>query len=188
MSENENRIIKNYANALVQVSGDKMPKILSELLEIEKVFENNKKLTTTLDDPSVPSKDQNAFIETISKGTNVITKNFLRTLADNRHFNLLERIVILFNDLVEKSQNHNIVLITSAVELSKKEIEKLKKISEARFEIKHVEIQNKIDPMIIGGVILTAGGKTIDGSLRNELSTIKRHLQNKEEFEEERSK
>ncbi|MDR0899808.1 MAG: F0F1 ATP synthase subunit delta [Lactobacillaceae bacterium] len=184
MAINNSRTIKNYAAALYEVSGKQTPKVLSELLEIEKVFEVNKKLAGTLDDASVSRKEQEKFIATLIKGTSKITQNFIYTLADNRHFDLLEPIVVEFNETVNRSNHQSIVTVTTAEPLTKTDLNKIGKVAQTRFNLEHIEVQNVIDPSIIGGVVINAGGKTIDGSVKYKLAQIGRHL--KSEIVEEK--
>ncbi|MDN6899400.1 ATP synthase F1 subunit delta [Oenococcus sicerae] len=176
MSFNENRIINNYAQALMAVSGKQAAKVLSELQTIEIVFESNKVLTETLDDVSVSSDQQESFIRTLDKGTSEVTQNLLETLADNRHFSLLERIVERLEKLVNVSINHSLVTAKTAVAITNEQSDRLSKIAQKQFGYDHVEIKNVIDPDVIGGVILTAGSKTIDGSVRNKLLQLNKHI------------
>ncbi|EHN59837.1 ATP synthase F1 subunit delta [Oenococcus kitaharae] len=176
MAFNENRIVSNYAQALYEVSKDQTAKVLSELQTIELVFEQNKKLAPTLDDVSVPNAQQEVFIKTLSKGTSHVTQNLLETLADNRHFSLLEEIVNQLEKLVNVSENQSLVLATTAVALTKSQVDKLSRIAQTKFNYEHVEIKNIIDPAIIGGVILTAGSKTIDGSIKNKLTQLNNQI------------
>lgn len=176
MAFNENRIVSNYAQALSEVSESQTAKVLSELQTIELVFEQNKKLAQTLDDVSVSSVQQEAFIATLGKGASDVTRNLLETLADNRHFSLLEEITEQLEKIVNASENQSLVIATTAVALTKTQANKLSKIAQKKFHYEHVEIKNVIDPNIIGGVILTAGSKTIDGSIKNKLAQLNNHI------------
>ncbi|MDR2660545.1 MAG: F0F1 ATP synthase subunit delta [Lactobacillaceae bacterium] len=181
MAINDNRIVNNYARAIFDVSGKDTPTVLAELIEIEKVFESNKKLASTLDDVSVTSREQKEFIKTISNGTNKITKNFLLTIADNRHFYLVEKITNKLNELVNKSNHQSIVTAITAVSLTKTQITKIKTIAKNKFNLEHVELKNEIDPTIIGGVVLRSGSKTIDGSIKNKISKIEYQIKTDKE-------
>ncbi|ABJ56599.1 ATP synthase F1 subunit delta [Oenococcus oeni] len=176
MAFNENRVINNYAEALMEVSGKQTAKVLSELQVIELVFERNKELAQTLDDVSVSSQQQEAFIGILGKGCSTTTKNFLETLADNRHFSLLEEIVENLDQRVSASNNHSLVIAKTAIPITAEQSKRLSKIAQKKFGYQHVEVKNVVDPNVIAGVILTAGSKTIDGSIKNKLVQLNNHI------------
>ncbi|OLQ40714.1 ATP synthase F1 subunit delta [Oenococcus oeni] len=176
MAFNENRVINNYAEALMEVSGKQTAKVLSELQVIELVFERNKELAQTLDDVSVSSQQQETFIGILGKGCSATTKNFLETLADNRHFSLLEEIVENLDQRVSASNNHSLVIAKTAIPITAEQSKRLSKIAQKKFGYQHVEVKNVVDPNVIAGVILTAGSKTIDGSIKNKLVQLNNHI------------
>jgi len=74
--------------------------------------------------------------------------------------------------LIEKEKNR--IKIISVYSLSKEEIEKLTKF----FSKSSAEIENIIDPSIIGGMIIQQGSKIIDLSIKNRLKNIEKKYGN----------
>ncbi|WP_439425025.1 ATP synthase F1 subunit delta [Oenococcus alcoholitolerans] len=178
MSENDNRIVSNYAKALIEISNSNASEVLSELQAIKKVLDTNQKLVQLLDDVSVIKKQQDRFIDALSDGSTNVVSNFLHTLADNRHFSLFNSIVEQLQDLIDARQNKSIVTAKTVVPLDKKQTEKIALIAKKTFGLGQVTVKNIIDPTIVGGVVLTSGSKTIDGSLKTKLGQLNRHIKN----------
>jgi len=75
-------------------------------------------------------------------------------------------------NLIEKEKN--LIKIVSVYPLSKQEISDLANF----FSISSAEIENIIDPSIIGGIVINQGSKIIDLSIKNRLQNIKKKYDN----------
>jgi F-type H+-transporting ATPase subunit delta len=62
--------------------------------------------------------------------------------------------------------------VTSAVELSESQQQSVREKVTAMTGAQQVELDTKIDPELIGGVIITVGSQVIDASLRGQLRRI----------------
>jgi len=80
-------------------------------------------------------------------------------------------------DLVfELLSNAFVVTVTTVAGLDPVQEQKLIPIIERKFGIQVRSIQQKIDPDLIGGFVVTANHKTLDTSLKHQLQVIKSKL------------
>ena len=103
------------------------------------------------------------------------TKRVLLVLSEQGRLTHLSQIAERLNQLVLESANTVPLTVTAALELAeddKKKIEnKFKKILG-----KEVEASYQINPELFGGLKVTAGGRTFDGSLSGWLSKLEEKL------------
>ena len=98
-------------------------------------------------------------------------KNFLRMLTENRRLSALPAILELFKEYESRDNHESEVEVTTAVPLDKNHQQKLTdKLSQV---LKHqVSLRCKVDENILGGAIVRAGDKVIDGSVRGQLTRL----------------
>ena len=70
------------------------------------------------------------------------------------------------------------VVISSAVELTSAQLEKIKKAILTKHG-KDVQFSVKIDPSLIGGLTVTLGSRQLDGSVKGKVDQIKKILEEK---------
>jgi F-type H+-transporting ATPase subunit delta len=68
------------------------------------------------------------------------------------------------------------IIVTSAVDLSAAQIEKIKKAAAKKYD-KSVTIENVVDPTIVAGLQITIGSRQLDGSVKSKLQQLKQSLQ-----------
>jgi F-type H+-transporting ATPase subunit delta len=98
--------------------------------------------------------------------------NFLLLLVDRRRIFLLEGICRQYRVLLRKLSNTVLAEVISTIELSDTQrgsvIQKVKEMAQAT----EVELETKIDPELIGGVIIKVGSQVLDASIRGQLRRI----------------
>ncbi len=101
--------------------------------------------------------------------------NFLGLLFDNRRLGLLPEIAGLFDELRFEAEHVMRARITSAAPLPADELETLKAALRRRFG-REVEVETAVDPALLGGAVIDAGGVVIDGSLKGKLGRLRAAL------------
>lgn len=84
----------------------------------------------------------------------------------------LPNVTIIFTRLVDARLNRVEAVVTTAIALSSEQEERVRE-GLAKFTSKSVRLRSKIDPKVIGGVVVECEGKIIDGSLRTRLDRLK---------------
>jgi len=100
---------------------------------------------------------------------------FLNLLADNRRLALLPDIAALFEELKRESEHVLKVTVRAATEIPGEQANAIKLALAKRFG-RSVELEQRIDPSVIGGAVIDAGDMVIDGSVRGRLARLESAL------------
>ncbi len=136
------------------------------------LLQTSPELNTFITSPIVKGEDKKAVLKQISQGIDPFITSFLMILVDRRRIVVLEGICQHFRTLIRKLNQIVLAEVTSAVELTDGQkqavVDQVKSITKAQ----NVELVTKIDPELIGGVIIKVGSQVIDASLRGQLRRL----------------
>jgi F-type H+-transporting ATPase subunit delta len=117
---------------------------------------------------------QDVFAQ-VAEGADDAVVNFVRLIAEKGRAAELPEIVEEFDALVAAEQRILDVELTTAHELSDDEFNRiLKQIESASGRT--VQAERKVDPDLIGGIILQAGSMRLDASVRGRLERLRHDL------------
>lgn len=125
--------------------------------------------TSPLIDRAEAGKAMRALTPTL--GVDPITANFLGVLADNGRLRELKPVIKTFRQLAARERGETTAEVTSARPLDDEQIVKLKSNLKARLG-RDVAIDARVDPEILGGIIIRHGSQMIDASIRTKLNTL----------------
>lgn len=101
-----------------------------------------------------------------------ITAKFLGVLADNGRLGELKNVVKLVRRLAADHRGETTAEVTSAYPLSDDQVASLKTRLKARVGGADVAIDAKVDPELLGGIVVRLGSQMIDASIRTKLNTL----------------
>jgi F-type H+-transporting ATPase subunit delta len=93
-------------------------------------------------------------------------------MVDRGRIQFLDGVCQTYLTLLRKLNQTVLAQITSAVELTEGERTAIAERTQAMTNARQVELQTRIDPDLIGGVIIQVGSQVIDASLRGQLRRI----------------
>ena len=132
-------------------------------------------LRSMLSNPEVESTVKADVLARVAKGADDEVVNFLRLLAEKGRAGELPQIVDELDVLVAADQRILDVELTTATELSDKEFSRiLGQIEDASG--RKVQASRKVDPDLIGGIVLQAGSMRLDASVRGRLERLRQTL------------
>jgi F-type H+-transporting ATPase subunit delta len=102
-------------------------------------------------------------------------RNFLLLTAEKGRIAEIEEIAREFERLVAREERRLDVELTTAYELSDEEAEALIGQIE-QVSGRKVEATRRVDPSLIGGLVLQAGSLRLDASVRGRLNRLRREL------------
>lgn len=171
-------VSKVYAQALFDVGLEmgSLEALSADLMDVCQVFADNPEFFELYKAPNISIDERKKIVEETFNGQIVPElTNFLKLLLDkNRGFFVIE-IGRDFQKLVEDHQGvvKGIVYVTYA--LSDDQIRKLEdKLSTSTG--KRILLTQKIDPEILGGLVVHLGDKVIDNSFKKKLDDMKEDL------------
>ncbi|KAF9993108.1 ATP synthase F0 subcomplex subunit OSCP atp5 [Modicella reniformis] len=172
-----------YATALYTAAAKKqaLDTVESDLKQVKRVIEKDTRLREFLENPTINRIEKKSGVQKmIAAGKyNDLTKNFFDTLAENGRLNDTIKIIDSYGSLMGAYRGEVRVTITSAKELDAKDIAKVKGfLSKSAFvSSKQILIvSNKVNPSILGGMVVEFGDKTIDLSVSSKVNRLNQLL------------
>lgn len=101
--------------------------------------------------------------------------NFIKLLVAGQRLTVLPEISELFEALRAEEEKSVEVLVTSAFELDEAQKQKITAALKKRMG-REIRLSSKIDRELLGGIIIRAGDKVMDGSARTHLSDLAKAL------------
>ena len=105
------------------------------------------------------------------KQANVQQRNFIRVLVENQRLLVLPEIAATFEVLRAEAEKTVNVVVDSAFELSAAQQEKIIHSLKARMG-REIKLTCKVNKALLGGIVIRAGDKVIDGSARTRLGEM----------------
>jgi F-type H+-transporting ATPase subunit delta len=133
------------------------------------------RLTTLIGDPRLGNADLVGLLLPPDEAADSLFAGFLSLLVDNHRVVLLPEISTLFEELKRDAEHVLKVIVRSAVEVSAAQVDAIKISLKKRFG-RDIELEQHIDPSIIGGAVIDAGDVVIDGSIRGRLARLESSL------------
>lgn len=168
-------VLEPYAEALMSLaqSTDKTERLGEDVAALVNLLQESPEFQQFLSNPLVKADDKKAVIQTIAGDQfDPYTMNFLKILVDRRRIGFLLGICQHYQSLLRKLTQTVLAQVTSAVELNEAQQQSVREKVLALTNAQQVELETKIDPDLIGGVIIKVGSQVIDASLRGQLRRI----------------
>lgn len=151
--------------------------ILEEITELSKVFSDNPEFIKLMGTPTVSLEDKLSLVNEIAKEGKIseLTGNLLCVLTEKGRMNCFAGIVKHFRELYNDKFKLAEITVTTSAKLSD---EMKGKIAEKMSKIigKTVTINERLDPTIIGGIIVDYGSRRYDGSVKARLNDLAKEL------------
>jgi F-type H+-transporting ATPase subunit delta len=133
------------------------------------------RLTSLLENPKVPFSEKKQVLETVLAGIGPLAMNLAFLLVAKNRLGMLADIIVEYGHLVDAHQGREHAEVTTAVSLEEREKQMIDtKLGEALQ--KEVVVSTRVDPEIVGGMVVRIGDQLIDGSIHARLQSLKRSL------------
>ncbi len=132
-------------------------------------------LRAVLRNPQVDARVKKQILEEIAGDADELIRNFLQLAADKGRIGDITEIAREFERLVAREERRLEVELTTAYELSDEEAQQIVgQIEQASGQ--KVEAKRRVDPDLIGGLVLQAGSLRLDASVRGRLNRLRQEL------------
>ncbi|KAF8244283.1 ATP synthase subunit 5 [Wilcoxina mikolae CBS 423.85] len=172
-----------YASALYTASAktSSLEPTDKALKALKATLAKDPKLVNILASPTLKAEDKKLVVAEISKaaGQDKIVKNLLEVLAENNRLGLVSGIIEKYGILMGAHRGEIETIITSAVQLDNKTLNRLETaISKSQFvgQKQKLKAINKVDPSIMGGLVVEVGDRTIDLSISSKMAKLNKLL------------
>jgi len=166
-----------YARSLFEVAKEqgKLDDIREQLGQFADALAETRELQTFFFSPYFSTPEKEGGLDRLVEGADPIVLNFLRLLIENHRMPVLFRVRRSYDDLWEEENKLLPVEVTSAVELDEQTVRQIgDRIGEQTG--RRVDLSSRVEPDILGGIVVRVGNTVLDASIRNRLERLRRQV------------
>ena len=166
-----------YAHALFELALEEKATdaVKSDLDQFDKLIDESPDLLRLVRSPVFGAEEQLKALTAIldKAGIKGLAANFLRVITTNRRLFAVRDMIRAYRALVARHKGEVTAQVTVAEQLNDKNVDALKGALKSITGGKDVDLDVKVDPAIIGGLVVKVGSRMVDSSLRTKLNAIK---------------
>jgi ATP synthase F1 delta subunit len=166
-----------YARSLFEVAKeqDKLDPVREQLGQFADALQDNRELQVFFFSPYFSTQEKQDGLDRSVTDADPVVRNFLRLLIENHRMPVVFRVRRAYDDLWEQENRLLPVEVTSAVELDEGTVRQIgDRISEQTG--RRVDLSSRVEPDILGGIVVRVGNSVLDASVRNRLENLRRQV------------
>ncbi len=169
-------VAQRYAHSLYELAADdgRVAEVERDLAGFERLLAGSEDLQRLIESPVFSAEDQFRAIDAIAgrAGITGLVGNFLRVAARNRRLFAVPSMIAAFRRIAADARGEASAEVASAHALTDAQKDELKAALRG-VAGKDVAINVKVDPSLLGGLVVKMGSRQIDTSLRTKLNSLK---------------
>jgi len=166
-----------YARALFELALDtkSVDAVKTDLEQFDALLSESADLHRLVRSPVFGVEEQGRALSAVldKAGIGGLAAKFLKLITTNRRLFAVRNMIRDFRKLVARWKGEVSAEVTVAEKLSDARLEELKNTLKSITGEKAVDLNVKIDPAIIGGLMVKLGSRMVDSSLRTKLNAMK---------------
>jgi F-type H+-transporting ATPase subunit delta len=166
-----------YASALFSLALEdrQTDAVADALARFEALIAESPDLERLVRSPVFSAADQLKALDAVLPGADIggVAANFIRLVASKRRLFFIREMIADYRKLNDAHRGVTRADVTSATALTDAQIAQLKESLRAATGGREVDLNLRLDPSIIGGLIVKLGSRMVDGSLKTKLNAIR---------------
>lgn len=170
-------LARPYAEAVFRLASERGTlRKWSEMLAFAAAVAADERVRAAVNNP-LRTREQIAalFLDLCGGRLDAEAANLVRVLAEHRRLALLPEIAALFEERRAEAEGRLQASVVSAFPLSAEQAQALARALERRFG-RAVALESKVDPRLLGGIVVRVGDLVIDGSVRGRVERLAAQL------------
>lgn len=170
-------IAQVYSRALFEVAKEhgKLDVAREQLGQFADALEQNRDLAVFFFSPYFSTEEKKDGLRRTVEGADPTVLNFLETLLERHRMPAIYRIRAEYERLWDEENKLLPVEVTSAIDLDEATVRSLgDRIGQQTGQ--RVELTSKVDPAILGGIVLRVGNQILDASIKHRLDQLRKHV------------
>lgn len=169
-----------YALALYSLAEEQglTDEVAEDLANFARLVAESEDLQRFVKSPLHSAEEQLKTLDALLEraGISGISASFLKLVAQKRRLFAVADMIDDFHKLDDAAKGRIRAEVTAAEPLKDRHIEALKSALTDVTGGKSVEVTTRVDPEIIGGIIVRLGSRMVDGSLRTKLNSLRARM------------
>lgn len=170
-------IAQVYSRALFEVAKEngKLDLVREQLGQFADALEQNRDLAVFFFSPYFSTGEKKDGLHRTVEGADPTVLNFLETLLERHRMPAIYRTRAAFDKRWDEENKLLPVEVTSAIDLDEATVKSLgDRIGQQTGQ--RVELTSKVDPSILGGIVLRVGNQILDASIKHRLDQLRKHV------------
>ncbi len=168
------QITETYAQVLYQAAAaeNAVDFVGGGLNEVMYVVRGHADLRNAMTDDSLPADKRVTVLRSIFPALHPAIDGALAVMVEQENFDLLPAVVEAYDRVAEERRNIVVADVTTAIPLT----ESLRQSISDKLSVdigQAVVLREKVDPAIIGGIVIDAAGRRIDASIVSQLENAR---------------
>jgi len=164
-----------YATALFELADEAraLDAVSADLASLATMIAESADLARLVRSPVMGRDDQGRGMEAVMQaaGISELTRRFIGVVARNRRLFALPDMIRDFKTLLANRRGEVTAEVVSATPLSEAQAEAVRQQIAASMGVK-VALNTRVDPEILGGLVVRVGSRMIDSSIRTKLQRL----------------
>jgi len=154
---------------------DQLDTCAQDLNQISQALQSEE-FTAFLEHAKVPLNTKVKAITEVLAGTDPLAQNLISLLVSRGLVDMAFQVQKEYQRLLDEHRGREHVAVYSAVPLDSQEEERIASFLTDLIR-KEIVLDTRVDPSILGGLVLRVGDKLVDGSTRSRLQGLRKQLQ-----------
>lgn len=168
---------REYAKAMYELALEEhKEQVFSECFDAVLQSLKDKDFYAVMTSPFILAEEKRKCIQEVFSSFDETFIQFLNVVIGHNRISLLPDIYDVYTKLVLEYNDILKIQIFSAVELSSMQMIHLTEALQKKYGNKKIELENIVNPKLIGGIQIVSNGQSIDMSLKNSLEKLKDFL------------
>jgi F-type H+-transporting ATPase subunit delta len=168
-----------YARSLMELAQDKgvLAGVQDDMRLVASTCAGSRDLLVLLNSPVVKADAKERILRQLFQSrVGALTNTFMDILVRKGRERLLPDVAQAFTELYKQSRNIVVAQVASAVPLTAAARARVQAIAEKQHPGKSIELVEKVDPTLIGGVTIRIGDELYDGTVSRRLADLRREF------------
>lgn len=165
-----------YASAFFELAEEEgqLAQAEQHLTSFQQLLDESEDLRRLVRSPVFSSDEQLAAMSAVLDRARIggLAANFLKLAARNRRLFAVPDMIEAFRSMCARARGEVEADVASAFQLKDDQMQALKNALKASVG-KDVQVRLKVDPALLGGLVVKIGSRMIDSSLRTKLNSLK---------------
>jgi F-type H+-transporting ATPase subunit delta len=164
-----------YASALFELASEAgfVSAVEGDLETLSEALRESPELRALIKNPEVSREALGRVLAGLGTQLTLsdLTRKFLGVLAQNRRVGELPKVIRAFQSIAAAQRGEVTAEVASAHPLSDEQLTTLEQKLRAR-QGRTVKLKTRVDPDLLGGLVVTIGSQRIDSSIRSRLNSL----------------
>ncbi|HUC82039.1 MAG TPA: ATP synthase F1 subunit delta [Flavisolibacter sp.] len=175
------RVASRYAKSLLDLAAEKgqVEPVYSDMLYLQQLTKESRDFLNLLRSPVIKADVKTRTINAVTAGKITdLTTAFIQLMTAKAREAVLPEIITSFVNQYKERKGIKTVKLTTAIPVSQSVKSEIVAQVKKTPGYENIELQEVVDPAIIGGFVLQADDKLVDASIAYDLKHIARQFEN----------